>query len=68
MILPSLLNSGVAVRCCLIEVGSDEKKFQQLLSKEDSSFADMKDPDLDRGIGGESWFDALALEFAQLNQ
>ena len=27
----------------LIEAGLDEKKFQQLLSKEDSSFEEMKD-------------------------
>ena len=38
----------------LIEAGLDEKKFQQLLSKEDSSFEEMKDSDLDHVTGGES--------------
>lgn len=41
----------------LLEAGLDEKKFQQLLLKEDSSVAELKDSDLDHVTGGESWWE-----------
>ena len=49
----------------LLEAGLDEKKFHQLMLKEDSSFTELKDSDLDHVTGGEGWWDEFVIAIAK---